>query len=434
MTTLHRATTDMAEGLKRGWRDLVRGRALSFASPLLAFPLAYIAAYGVGWFLFLPRSGTTLVAIVVGLIAFLAGLGWTLRRPLREEQPIRTARSDVLLLRIGIVLVALGVLGSIAYLWAIGGIPLFMDSVEEARVQAADRGGAYLRVASMLGMLGVWLLAAYAARGHRLFHLLGVGVLTLLIAFTQLATGNRAPAFATVEVAALTAILASGTLRLTLPPLLLLMAGLLVLVGLAGAIGGYRFSHTPATWRDPDIADAVAAGDAPALVLKGLENYLIVPVQNFRTTMAAVPDLIGWRFGSTYLQPLSTMLPGHQTTFDQDLKEALQQQYAGGGTAPTMLGEAYANFGPLGWLAIPALIGMALGFLYRFAREQRTAAAWVLYAYVLLHLANSTVGGIMVANVVPVFMLVILIAIAFYEPMRARLATHRLGSTAPLAH
>jgi hypothetical protein len=393
--------------------------------------VAYIGAYGVGWLLFLPRSGITLIAIVAGFIAFLAGLGWAWRRPLLEERPSRSARNDDLLLWIGMALVALGVVGSIAYLTAIGGIPLFMNSVEEVRVQAANRGGAYLRVASMLGMLGVWLLAAYVARSRRLLPLLAVGVLTLLIAFTQLATGNRAPAFATVEVAVLTALLASGTIRLTLGPLVLLTTGLLLLVGLAGAIGGYRFSHTPATWRDPDIADAVAAGDTPALVLKGLENYLIVPVQNFTTTMAAVPELIGWRLGSTYLQPLSTMLPGHQTTFDQDLKAALQQQYSGGGTAPTMLGEAYANFGPLGWLAIPGLVGVGLGFLYRFAREQRTAAAWALYAYVLLHLANSTIGGIMVANVVPVFMVLILMALAFLEPIRTRLTRHRIGPTAP---
>jgi oligosaccharide repeat unit polymerase len=176
----------------------------------------------------------------------------------------------------------------------------------------------------------------------------------------------------------------------------------------------------------------VAAGDTPALVFKGVENYLIVPVQNFTTTMAAVPELIGWRLGSTYLQPLSTMLPGHQTTFDQDLKAALQQQYSGGGTAPTMLGEAYANFGPLGWLAIPGLVGAGLGFLYRFARKQRTAAAWALYAYVLMHLANSTIGGILVANVVPVFMVLILMVLAFFEPTRTRFTRHRIGPTAAL--
>ena len=107
--------------------------------------------------------------------------------------------------------------------------------------------------------------------------------------------------------------------------------------------------------------------------------------------MDAVPDRIGWRFGLTYLQPLLTVLPGKQTTFDADLKTALNQHYAGGGTVPGLLGEAFANFGPLGWFLVPFLVGMAITALYRKTREGAPELI-VLYAYAIIHVS---IGGIL---------------------------------------
>jgi oligosaccharide repeat unit polymerase len=185
-------------------------------------------------------------------------------------------------------------------------------------------------------------------------------------------------------------------------------------------VGAYRLSRTPVTWRDPDIAYAVASGEFAKLIVKGVANYLVVPVQNFAATLSAIPDLIPWQLGYTYLQPIVTILPGKQWTFDQDLKAALEQNYAGGGTVPSLLGEAYANFGPLGWALVPLLIGVFLTWLYLNARRRQTPAAWTLYAYALLHMANATIGGIVVANIFPYIAYAILGAAAFGEPVYRR--------------
>jgi oligosaccharide repeat unit polymerase len=125
--------------------------------------------------------------------------------------------------------------------------------------------------------------------------------------------------------------------------------------------------------------------------------------------------------GYTYVQPIVTVLPGRQSTFDQDLKAVLYQDYAGGGTVPSMLGESYANFGPIGWIVVPAISAFVLVRLYRFAHEQRTVAAWALYAWVLVHLVNATISGIIVANIFPYPAMVILggAALLTRRPLRA---------------
>jgi oligosaccharide repeat unit polymerase len=412
--------------LADAWQDLWAERGFAIVSPLFAFPLAFTLAYGLGALLHGSRIGDRAVVVgvaaVVGLAAYLVGvsLAW---RPIRTDVTMESRRRDFdrEVAAGALTLIVVGIVASIAYLLAIGGIPLFMESVEDARVLAAQQGGAALRVLSLLALPGLWLLAGQAGSRRRLRLGLMVALLAMVVAVLQIFTANRAPAFTAIETTVLAAMLGAGLYRLRTIGIALLGLVVLVLVGLAGTIGGYRLSRTPVTWRDPDIAYAVASGEFGGLILKGVLNYLVVPVQNFAATLSAIPDLIPWQLGYTYLQPIITILPGRQSTFDQDLKAALEQEYAGGGTVPSMLGEAYANFGPAGWVIVPLLIGVFLTSLYLYARRRQTAAAWSLYAYALVHMANATISGIVVASLFPYIAYTILGAAAFGEPVYRRL-------------
>ncbi len=392
-------------------RDLAHDGGIAFASPAFAFPLAYLLVYGVGAMLYADRMGSRaglfVVAIVVGFVSYWIGVGlaW---RPVRAADPARRAEADRWMTAVGGALTVVGVAAVIAYLLEIGDIPLFMEDVEQARVAAADRGGAALRVTALLALPGVWLLTAQAAAARSLAWVAVTAGSVILVAGLQILTANRAPAFLTIEVALVAYLLAAGIERIRARGVALLFGAALALIIAAGAIGGYRLAATPTTWRDPQIARAVASGDAMALTTKAISNYLVVPIQNFSSVVDAVPGLIDWRLGYTYVQPLFTVLPGRQTTFDQDLKAALAQDYAGGGTVPSLLGEAYANFGPVGWVVVPAAVGMLLTVLYHFGRQRRTIAAWTLYAWIVVHMANATIGGIIVANVFPYIAFVLL--------------------------
>lgn len=401
----------LASGLRLAWTDVWKNRRIAFVSPMFAFPLVYALVYGLGALLYADRMGSRApvfaFAVGGGLLAYVVATGMTWPKAMSSdaEKPMPPGRW---LLLAAVALVTVGLIAMIAYLLAIGGIPLLMPSVEQARVDAAERGGAALRVASLLALPGAWFLAAAAGASRRLLPLVAVGGLVVLVAGLHILTANRAPAFLTVEVAVVAFLLGAGIARMRVTGVALLSALVLGLVVAAGAVGGFRFSATPTTWRDPQIARGVASGDVVALTGEAARNYLIVPIQNFGSTMDAVPALIPWRFGYTYLQSLVTVLPGRQTTFDQDLKEALAQGYAGGGTVPSLLGESYANFGPIGWIVVPAAVGVLLTIAYAFAMSQQTVAGWALYAWILVHMVNATISGIIVANIFPYIAAVIL--------------------------
>ena len=404
-------TSRLRRGLAEAWRDIWRDGRISFASPAFAFPVAYALVYGLGALLYADRMGSRTPvlagAVVGGLAAYVVALGLSWRqvdaslnsRAFPERAWLRPAAAG---------LVIIGIVAMVAYLIRIGGIPLLMESVEDARVEAAGRGGAALRVTSLLALPGVWLLATNAGASRRIAPGLAAAGITGIVAGLHILTANRAPAFLTFQVALVGYLLGAGICRMRWGGMALLAGTAVALVLAAGAVGGFRLNGTPTTWRDPEIARAVASGNGVALTGEAARNYLVVPIQNFSSTMDAVPRLIPWRLGYTYVQSIVTILPGRQTTFDQDLKAGLGQDYAGGGTVPSLLGESYANFGPLGWIIVPAALGFILVRLYQFAQRQRTVAAWTLYAWVLVHLINATISGIVVANIFPYAAVVIL--------------------------
>jgi hypothetical protein len=176
--------------------------------------------------------------------------------------------------------------------------------------------------------------------------------------------------------------------------------GIVFILG-AGAFGAFRLASRSNLYGPPVPTVQVPPPNYPALTVVAIKGYLIVPIQNLNYVMNAVPDRIGWRFGLTYVQPLLTMLPGKQATFDADLKAALNQHYAGGGTVPGLLGESFANFGPLGWFMIPLLVGAAIMALYRLSLGAGPALA-VLYAYAIVHVSiGGVLSGLVAASVFP---------------------------------
>ena len=68
---------------------------------------------------------------------------------------------------------------------------------------------------------------------------------------------------------------------------------------------------------------------------------------------------------------------------------------------PGLLGEAFANFGPLGWFLVPFLVGMAITALYRKTREGAPELI-VLYAYAIIHVSiGGILSGLSMASILP---------------------------------
>ncbi len=426
--------TAITRGMAAAYRDAFAGRRLAFASPAVAAVAGLILFYGAGFVVYGlpgPVHGVAILAgVVLAVLGMLAGIGiaWSRSDSATELQPAdapSTRTVDRFLLTLAVALVIVGLVAIVLYLVRIGGVPLFMSSVEQGRVEASNRGGSALRVLSLLALPGTWLLIAVAVSSRSWRWLAASGAAVLATACLQLATANRSNAFLVVEVSVLAGLLVWGIRRVT-PRLLVGLAGIVaVVIVAAGLVGAYRFEHSPETWNNPDIKRAVQVHDYVGLTELALRAYLIVPVQNTNLTMAAVPAHLSWRLGYTYIQPLLTTMPGHQTTFDQDIKTALGQVYAGGGTVPSLLGESYANFGPPGWFFVPLILGFVLTWLYRCALVRNDPAWWALYAYAIIAVVNANLGGLSVASVFPMIGAAILVFAAAGLPL-LRTATQRL--------
>ena len=313
----------------------------------------------------------------------------------RQQPPVHRW----LLTRYGLVLLGVGLGALVAYFLVIGYIPLFQPGLEQSRVDAAEAGGAPLRVLSLLALPGSWILVAQAASALDRRGLVRATLAVVVVALGFVLTGNRAPGFTTVEVALIAGFVAAGKDRVGGRGLVMLvLVGIVFVLG-AGLFGAFRLASHGEVYGPPDPnAGPPDYGRLTAIAIRG---YLVVPITNLEYAMDAVPERMGWRLGLTYIQPLLTVMPGKQTTFDADLKSALNQRYAGGGTVPGLLGEAYANFGPAGWLAIPLLVGAAITVLYRMSWA-RTPELAALYGFAISHVSiGGVLSGLSVASVFP---------------------------------
>lgn len=417
---LRAAVAAIPHGLADAYRDAFATGRLAWASPAVFTVITYAGFYGIGILVAHPSQPPALIALAVllGLVGLLAGigLGWNVaRRPIaiRAVDPGIVAGYGVVLLIIGLIALA-------AYFLAIGYIPLFQPGLEDARVVAAEEGGAPLRVLSLLTLPGSWLMVAgaIAVRSPRRTALGGLAVGIVAVAFAL--TGNRAQPFSLVLVALAIGILIARGPRLGRRAIAVLaIVGLLCVLG-AGLFGAFRLASRGNAYGPP--SPHPSKPNYPLLTGIAIRGYLRVPIQNLDYAMQAVPERIGWRLGLTYLQPLITVLPGKQTTFDADLKTALDQRFAGGGTVPGMLGEAYANFGPVGWVLVPLLIGAMVTWLYRRAVGADSPAWWALYGWVLFHTGAANLSGLSVASIFPVVALCLLGLPVLLEARRPRQA------------
>ncbi|OGO54088.1 MAG: hypothetical protein A2Z32_13140 [Chloroflexi bacterium RBG_16_69_14] len=395
------ALDGIPEGLAAAYRDALADRRLAWASPAVFTVGAYLGFYGIGLILSDPSPHLPAMALAVaaGLVGVLAGigLGWRAIPGSTRVQPVDRR----LLTRYGLLLLGVGLVALVAYFVKIGYVPLFQPGLEQSRVDAAEEGGAPLRVLSLLALPGTWILVAQAvaSRDRRGIILATLAVAVVALGFTL--TGNRSPAFMAVEIGLITGLLAAGKDRLGARGVALLaLIGILFVVG-AGLFGAFRLASRSDVYGPPVPNARPAPPDYPGLTAVAIKGYLVVPIRNLDYTLDGVPDRIGWRFGLTYFQPLLTVLPGRQNTFDADLKAALGQRYAGGGTVPGLLGEAFANFGPVGWFLVPFLVGTAITALYRASRAWTPALA-ALYAYAIAHVSvGGVLSGLAMASVFP---------------------------------
>jgi oligosaccharide repeat unit polymerase len=377
-------------GLTRVVRAVGR---LDVFSPLVAFPILYVAWFAVGsidmvdapaglsFGLFEPIPRYVIGYAALGLIAYLAGAA--LRRPFvasqREDRPEFAWHAD----HFKAVMAGLGLLMFASYLYIIAGIgtiPALSADAGEVRLRILRSGPAeavmFTCAWTLIPTLMMYLWHQRPGRGVRLLCYSGVAASSVLL----LSLGGRSYLF----VPLLTTLVARhyGKRRFAIRKLALVCVTLFCSLSLFGYL------------RDTSLNGDGFGEDRfgiPGPVVPFVYAYLYIryPVATFRDVTTIIPNKIPYQYGALSFGPLATVLPDHHEQSDMFFKNILGNDFIGAGQPATLLGPLYADAGLPGILAGLFFAGMLISRAYAWMLAEPTMIRVLLYAWLMQTLLFS---------------------------------------------
>ncbi|MEH7549076.1 O-antigen polysaccharide polymerase Wzy [Neobacillus vireti] len=293
-----------------------------------------------------------------------------------------------------------------------------MGDLEQARVDASVKGGANLRIlASFLilsATIGFLNINMYKLHFNKSLKLSKIRYILSIIFLLLL--GNRSPVYNILFTSFLIFIICKYKGKLKLSKLIpLSVIGLIAVIAFVGGIGAYRVINTESFSNYPEFRTYLYNEDYLGLSLYVFTHYLSIGFENFMRVLEVVPNILNYKLGKSYLEPILTVLPGTQYTLDMQIKMALNQGYLGGGTVPSVMGEAFANFGYLGWFFVPFFSMVILRIVYfRFSANSNNMYLVLIYAFLLNHFSNSLLSGLASSSIMPYISLLVYIGYGKY--------------------
>jgi hypothetical protein len=264
-----------------------------------------------------------------------------------------------------------------------GGVPVLEPDGEQARVDARA-GLGYIVIAA------VWLITlptAALVASHTLHHShLSRSLLAGLVVASMLALaalGNRAPVLVLGIAVAWIAVTREGGL----PSWRLIFGGAVVAVALL-AIGA-----------------VLRAGENMSLDLVASRALWItyVNVSNLQRLVDFIPREQDFLLGMGHVMDLAVLLPGPQPNFSTWLKQAMDLEFAGGGLTVGIVGEMYANWGPVAALLSMPALGMVLPLVRPRLRVENPLdrALVILLAVAVAGIVQSGVVSVLLYQIAP---------------------------------
>jgi oligosaccharide repeat unit polymerase len=394
-------------------------------SPLVAFPLLYLAWFAVGsmdvievpasfsFGLFDPIPGYVLGYAALGLVSYLAGAIFgqkTLGRnmPDRKTLTLKTPggsilhhmpldqnqgrlcqfgwRRDRFMFAIGVLTVLM--IGFYVYIVAgIGTIPSLSADAGEIRLQITRYGAAeavmFTCAWTLIPMLMMYVWRCSPRQSAKILSLFGALVSALFL----VSLGGRSYLF----VPLLTTLIARHYAKRRFTFVHVATVGLALFLGLS--LFGYA--------RDTALTGSEFAEQSlgiPASVVPFAYAYLYVryPVATFRDITEVIPQKVPYQMGALSLGPLETVLPGHHEQSDMFFKDILGNDFPGAGQPATLLGPLYADGGWMGIVAGLFLAGFVSARAYGWMLAEPSAIRVLLYAWL-----TQTVLFSLFANLFP---------------------------------
>lgn len=148
------------------------------------------------------------------------------------------------------------------------------------------------------------------------------------------------------------------------------------------------------------------------IIRSGLENWtfftLYKPViwrtfvntSNFSDILNLYPEEL-FTVGSSYVNDLLTLLPGPQKTYILKLKDILNIQFDGGSLTPSIFGEGYYNFGLLGSIVIPILVGITILKIDYFSRKYLSIEIYLVLSFLMVGISTTGIMPVLLYSILP---------------------------------
>ena len=271
-------------------------------------------------------------------------------------------------------------------------------------------------------MIGaIWLITlptvtvAATSRHYRPWGRFGVAVLVAVSAVAIAVFGNRAPVLVLLIGVGWVVLTGRGTLprwRVVLAVATLAVIGLAFFVILRG---GEAFTWT--------------------LLASRIQWLLYVNNANLEHVVSHIPAEQAFLLGRGYLIDLAVLLPGAQDNFSTWLKESIGLEFAGGGITVGLIGETYANWGPVVAVVASTLAGAGLALIrpLRPARSELDAEFMIMLALALAGVVQSGLVSILLYQVIPLIIVYFGLRNGDRLTARARAYASRLGADTRIA-
>lgn len=358
-------------------------------SPLVAFPIAYVAWFVIGSinFIDLPHSISfgafdpiplrVPAYAAIGLVGYLTGVKLALRPyrvwPLRKFLQFRNAWR-----RMSTVLAGLAVAMLFAYLDIVGhiGVPVLSPDAARARLEiekyhlAATLFSLSAYTVFLFFMVRFWTDRGHGSFARRLSFIGGAAIVAVLL----LSLSSRSAFF----IVALTALILYNYLRkpLRVGKVLLILVALFALLGVYGYLRDLTVKS--------NMPQLLASAGVPRAIQPYVYCYLYIryPVATLADVSRVIPNQVPYQDGAITLLPFTSFLPGHHEMSDMYFKNLLGNSFVGAGQPATALGPFYADFGAVGIFVGMLGFGLLLARIYRWMVRERTAFSVLIFAWV----------------------------------------------------
>lgn len=372
---------------KRTWRWFNRQ---DFFSPLLAYPLAYIAWFclgsfdfielpaGIGFGAFQSIPRTVQYCAAIGLTGYFCGVWLCISANRLGTRPRFRIAWQPRKFRAALAVLAVIIAAGYSYITAFIGLPiLHLAALSEARPET-EKIPLYHWIASPFWdaaytMFLCLLISLWFGFGLTKRRIAILGLLILLLVFTSF--GARAALVPPL----LTALVMYHYLRR--PIRIKSLAVLFIATFMAlSAFGFIRDLSDPS-----GMSDVLEGAGLPRVTQPFVYVYFYFryTVATLRDVMGIIPRQVPYQYGAITTLPLQTLLPGHHEMSDMYFKHLLGNEFVGQGQPATVLGPFYADFGSTGVFFGMFIWGFLLARLYQWMLKDRSVLSVMIFSWTM---------------------------------------------------